>query len=404
MIRKCLPWRKDDNTGEPWQDKDDAGLRNYLSEIYDLSARQVVDDALTQVIHDNAYHPVREYLKALKWDGVKRAETLFIDFLGAKNSQYVKDVTLTWLKAAVARVMHPGIKYDCCVVLSGPQGIGKGTLLNALGRQWYNSSITDIQTKDAMEQLRGSWIVELDEMKAVTKAENDSIKAFLSRRIDRFRPAYGRRMEDFPRQCVFAATTNDRVFLKDRTGGRRFLPVFCTGRSRRILKKLTNEFIDQIWAEVFQTYQKDNDLEISEASTEVARTLQELSTEGSEKKGLVLEYLNTLLPRNWQALDIYDRRDYLDNYDSDNPPENAVKRDRVCALEIWCEVFKGNRVNFRNSEAREINAIMQQIDGWKFVSTVRFGNLYGRQRAYIRVGKDEKNIEKVSNGVNEIFQ
>lgn len=178
MIRKRLPWRKDDNTGEPWQDKDDAGLRNYLSEIYDLSARQVVDDALTQVIHDNAYHPVREYLKALKWDGVKRAETLFIDFLGAKNSQYVKDVTLTWLKAAVARVMHPGIKYDCCVVLSGPQGIGKGTLLNALGRQWYNSSITDIQTKDAMEQLRGSWIVELDEMKAVTKAENDSIKAF----------------------------------------------------------------------------------------------------------------------------------------------------------------------------------------------------------------------------------
>lgn len=404
MIRKRLPWRKEDNTGEPWQDKDDAGLRNYLSEIYDLSARQVVDDALTQVIHDNAYHPVREYLKELKWDGVKRAETLFIDFLGAKNSQYVKDVTLTWLKAAVARVMHPGIKYDCCVVLSGPQGIGKGTLLNALGRRWYNSSITDIQTKDAMEQLRGSWIVELDEMKAVTKAENDSIKAFLSRRIDRFRPAYGRRMEDFPRQCVFAATTNDRVFLKDRTGGRRFLPVFCTGRSRRILKKLTNEFIDQIWAEVFQTYQKDNDLEISEASTEVARTLQELSTEGSEKKGLVLEYLNTLLPRDWQAMDIYDRREYLDNYDSDNPPENAVKRDRVCALEIWCEVFKGNRVNFRNSEAREINAIMQQIDGWKFVSTVRFGNLYGRQRAYIRVNKDEKNIEKAPNGVNEIFQ
>lgn len=255
-----------------------------------------------------------------------------------------------------------------------------------------------------MEQLRGSWIVELDEMKAVTKAENDSIKAFLSRRIDRFRPAYGRRMEDFPRQCVFAATTNDRVFLKDRTGGRRFLPVFCTGRSRRILKKLTNEFIDQIWAEVFQMYQKDNDLEISEASTEVARTLQELSTEGSEKKGLVLEYLNTLLPRDWQAMDIYDRREYLDNYDSDNPPENAVKRDRVCALEIWCEVFKGNRVNFRNSEAREINAIMQQIDGWKFVSTVRFGNLYGRQRAYIRINKDEKNIEKAPNGVNEIFQ
>lgn len=152
-----------------WRDTDDAGLRNYLAKYYDLAARQVIDDALVEVMYKHKTHPVRNYLKNLKWDGVERAETLFIDFLGAEDSQYVKDVTRTWLKAAVARIERPGVKYDSCIVLSGPQGIGKSTILSRLGGKWFNDSIVSFQGKEAMEQLQGSWIIELSEMQASKK-------------------------------------------------------------------------------------------------------------------------------------------------------------------------------------------------------------------------------------------
>lgn len=392
MIRKRLPWRKENNTGEPWQDKDDAGLRNYLSEIYDLSARQVVDDALTQVIHDNAYHPVRNYLKNLKWDGVKRAEMLFIDFLGAEELQYVKDVTRTWLKAAVARIERPGVKYDSCIVLSGPQGIGKSTILGRLGGKWFNDSIVSFQGKEAMEQLQGSWIIELSEMQASTKADNDMIKAFLSCQTDKFRVPYGRRTEEYPRQCVFAATTNDSIFLKDRTGGRRFLPIFCQGGGQRPLSDLTDGFIGQVWAEVKQIYEADQKLYLPADSAKIARELQEAHTEGSEKLGLVLEYLKIPLPANWGDMDIYDRRDYIKHHGEEGYPEGTVTRNRVCALEIWCEVFDGTRQGFRNADAREINGILQQLKGWTEYKDsqgkLRFGNLYGPQRAFIRKKKE----------------
>ena len=168
---------------------------------------------MTEVISRNRFHPVRDYLKGLTWDGTPRAETLYIDYLGAEDSAYTRMVTKQHLKAAVARVMQPGVKFDPCLVLSGPQGIGKPTILAKLGRQWFNDSIVSLQGKDPMEQLQGSWIIELSEMQATNKSENDQIKAFISRQVDKFRAPYGRRTEEFPRQCVFAATTNDYVFL-----------------------------------------------------------------------------------------------------------------------------------------------------------------------------------------------
>lgn len=337
-------------------------------------------------------HPVRNYLKNLKWDGVKRAETLFIDFLGAENSQYVKDVTRTWLKAAVARIERPGVKYDSCIVLSGPQGIGKSTILSRLGGKWFNDSIVSFQGKEAMEQLQGSWIIELSEMQASTKADNDMIKAFLSRQTDKFRAPYGRRTEEYPRQCVFAATTNDSIFLKDRTGGRRFLPVFCAGNGKRPLSDLTDDFIGQVWAEVKQIYEADQKLYLPADSAKTARELQEAHTEGGEKLGLVLEYLKIPLPANWGDMDIYDRRDYIKHHGEEGYPEGMMTRNRVCALEIWCEVFDGTRQGFRNADAREMNGILQQLKGWTEYKDsqgkLRFGNLYGPQRAFIRKKKE----------------
>ena len=393
IVKKDLPWRKKgiDNI---WRDTDDAGLRNYLAKYYDLAARQVIDDALVEVMYNHKTHPVRSYLESLSWDGVKRAETLFIDFLGAEDSQYVKDVARTWLKAAVARIERPGVKYDSCIVLSGPQGIGKSTILGRLGGKWFNDSIVSFQGKEAMEQLQGSWIIELSEMQASTKADNDMIKAFLSRQTDKFRAPYGRRTEEYPRQCVFAATTNDSIFLKDRTGGRRFLPVFCAGNGKRPLSDLTDDFINQVWAEVKQLYETDQKLYLPADSAKTARELQEAHTEGSEKLGLVLEYLDTKLPENWDDMDLYDRRDYLKHHGEEGYPEGTVVRSRVCALEIWCEVFDGTRQGFRNVDAREMNGILQQLKGWEPEGVRATGKIYGKQRSF-------KNIKPVKSAATK---
>lgn len=386
MVKRDLPWRKRDRDIS-WNDTDDASLRNYLSVHYDLTSRQVIDDALSEVMTLNAFHPVREYLDGLTWDGQKRAELVLIDWLGAEECKYTRDATMTLLKAAIARVMTPGVKFDPCLVVSGPQGIGKSTVLRKLGRTWFNDSIISFQGKDAMEQLQGSWIVELSEMQATNKSENDLIKAYISRQVDRFRAPYGRRTAEFPRQCVFTATTNDYIFLKDRTGGRRFWPVFCKGGGRD-LDELTNSYVDQIWAEVYQAWKKNDSLLLPKDSAEVAKRLQETHTEGSEKAGIVAEYLDTPLPEDWNDLDVWARQSYLQSYGSDEAGAGGcMVRDRVCVLEIWCEAFGGNKNNLTNANSRELNAIMQNMDGWepyKNGSRLRFGKFYGTQRAYIR--------------------
>ncbi len=384
MVRKDLPWRKV-GLDRIWRDSDDACLRNYLAAWYGLSGRQIIDDALTEVMGQNAFHPVRDYLRRLVWDGTPRVATLFIDFLGAEDTEFNRGATVLFFKAAVARVIVPGTKFDQCLVLSGPQGIGKSTVLRLMGGPWYSDSLTSLQGKDAMEQLQGALVLELSEMQATSKAENDQIKAFISRTTDRFRVPYGRRTEEFPRQCVFAATTNDAVFLKDRTGGRRFWPVFCLGGGKLPLEALTPEMVDQIWAEVYVLYQKDKSLLLPRHLAETARELQEAHTEGSEKVGLIADYLDKKLPERWDDMDLYERREYLEKYGGEGEPEGTVERQKVCTLEIWCEVFGGTKQNFTNAGARELNGIMQSMAGWKNANSIQqFGNLYGKQRAFVR--------------------
>ena len=378
-----LPWRKLE-VSSVWTDSDDAGLRNFLSLKFQLQGRQIIDDALLQVMEDNAFHPVRDYLKGLTWDGVKRMDTIFSDYLGAEDSHYTRAVARSFLKAAVARVMCPGVKYDYCLILSGPQGIGKSTLLAKLGGEWFNDSLVSIGTKDTLEQLQGSWIIELAEMQATSKAENDALKAFITRQVDKFRKAYGRRTEAYPRQCVFAATTNDSEFLRDRTGGRRFLPVLVNGNGALNAADMET---DQIWAEAMDAYRKDSTLLLDAEARSMAAEMQDAVTEGSEKKGLIEDYLEKRFPECWQKLDLYDRKAYLDSYSEETAEGRPL--DKVCVLQIWVEALGNRKDKFTSANSRELNAIMHRIKGWEPYKNgrgaLRFGNLYGVQKAYIRV-------------------
>lgn len=382
-----LPWRGKDETPY-WTDTDDACLRNYFATKYLIKGKGIIDDALQEVTQDNKFHPVREYLKGLTWDGECRLDTLFIDYIGAEDTEYIRAVTRKWMCGAVARVMDSGVKFDTAMVLYGSQGLGKSLILERLGRKWFNNSLVDIKTKDALEQIQGSWIVELAELAPTYKNDNEIVKAFISRTSDRFRSPYGRRTEEYPRQCVFAGSTNNLMFLKDRTGNRRFWPI--TGDKDRKTKNswdLSKDEIDQLWAEAFAYWSEGETLVLEGALEEEALRIQLSHTEGGELVGLIEEYLDMLLPEDWETMDIYDRRDYVANYGDDDHC-GSVQRERVCALEIWCEVLGGDRKNLQNAKAREIIDILQSIKGWspysKSVGKMRFGKMYGVQRAFIR--------------------
>lgn len=392
-----LPWRGKDETPY-WTDTDDACLRNYFATKYLIKGKGIIDDALQEVTQANKFHPVREYLTGLTWDGECRVDTLFIDYIGAEDTEYIRAVTRKWMCGAVARVMVPGIKFDTAIVLYGAQGLGKSLILERLGRKWFNNSLVDIKTKDALEQIQGSWINELAELAPTYKNDNEIVKAFISRTSDRFRSPYGRRTEEYPRQCVFAGSTNNLMFLKDRTGNRRFWPI--TGDKDRKTKnawELSKDDIDQLWAEAYYYWSNGESLVLEGDLEEEALRIQLSHTEGGELVGLIEEYLDMLLPENWESLDIFDRRDYIRNYGDDDHC-GSVQRERVCALEIWCEVMEGDRKNLQNAKAREITDILQAMQGWspytKGTGKARFGRLYGPQRAFVREGTDLLSIYK----------
>lgn len=392
-----LPWRGKDETPY-WADTDDACLRNYFATKYLIKGKGIIDDALQEVTQANKFHPVREYLTGLTWDGECRVDTLFIDYIGAEDTEYVRAVTRKWMCGAVARVMVPGIKFDTAIVLYGAQGLGKSLILERLGRKWFNNSLVDIKTKDALEQIQGSWINELAELAPTYKNDTEIVKAFISRTSDRFRSPYGRRTEEYPRQCVFAGSTNNLMFLKDRTGNRRFWPI--TGDKDRKTKNawdITQDDIDQLWAEAYYYWANGELLVLEGELEEEALRIQLSHTEGGELVGLIEEYLDMLLPEDWESLDIFDRRDYIRNYGDDDHC-GSVQRERVCALEIWCEVMEGDRRNLQNAKAREITDILQAMRGWapytKGTGKARFGRLYGPQRAFVREGTDLLSIYK----------
>lgn len=378
-----LPWWDWDPNNPGWTDADDAGLRYYLEKCYKIVAKGKVDDAVAFVHEQNSFHPVRDYLSKLKWDGTPRLDTIFIDYLGSDDTKYNRAVARKIFTAAVARVYEPGCKMDYMPVLVGKQGIGKSHLLAIMGGEWFSDSITSIQGKEGYEALQGSWIIEWGELSAAKKADIESMKLFISKQNDRYRKAYARRVTDNPRQCVFVGTTNDDEFLRDYTGNRRFWPMGTdiTKAKKDIFTDLPKER-DQIWAEAVQRY-KDHELLFLDKELQAdAAQVQEDYTYRSVREDLVRDYLDRKLPEDWNKKEIYERQQWL----ADSENVGTVTRDKVCLLEIWCEVFSGNRTNFTNTDQREVKAIMDRV-GWEKAKAPRqCGTNYGKQRVYVRNG------------------
>lgn len=384
VVLDKLPWS--DEINRDWKDDDDAGLRYYIEKAYDITAVNKILDALALCFRNNSFHPVREYLTSLTWDGVERVETLLVDYLGAEDSLYTRAVTRKHMAGAVARIMQPGIKYDYMLTLSGPQGIGKSSLIRILGGDWYNDSLTTVAGKEAYEQLQGSWLMELGELMATKKADIETLKQFLSKNEDIYRVAYGRRTSRFPRQCVFWGTSNDKEFLRDKTGNRRFWPVDCSIQkgTKNIFHELMKER-DQIWAEAVELYKAGEKLYLEGTELEEALRQQEDHSEESAKTGLILEYLDTFIPENWYDLDMYERRNFISGGEFTDTSEATMLRTKVSVIEIWCELLNGDPKQLTPLQSREINDILRSLPGWERAKNpLNFGAAYGRQRAYVR--------------------
>jgi len=380
VIKRNLPWRKIRGVSQ-WVDSDDASLRYYLERIYGLSGKDRIFDAVNVVAQEAAFHPVKEYLEACEWDEVPRVETLLIDYLGAEDNAYTRTVTRKTLAAAVARIYRPGCKFDYMLTLRGKQGIGKSALIAKLGGPWFSDTFTTMQGKEAYEQVIGVWLMEVGELAGMRKAEAETIKLYVSKQTDRFRPAYGRRLQEFPRQCIFIGTTNESQFLRDTTGNRRFWVVDTPNKPRLSLwNDLTPDMVRLIWAEAVQIYEAGEDLFLPPNIEKIAREVQESYEEENPRAGIIADYLDRLLPTDWESMDIYSRRAFLES-----DTKGTIERSTVCALEIWAEVLGGNPEKFDRYAIKEIRDILAQMPEWESQGrTQKTIKPYGRQRYFER--------------------
>lgn len=377
-----LPW--DERTERRvWSDTDDAGVQWYIEKVYGITGKDKVLNAVALCSFKNRFNDVQNYLTSLKWDGTPRLDTLLSDYLGAEDNAYTRQVARKSLTAAVARAMDPGIKYDYMPILAGPQGLGKSTFLRILGRRWFSDSLLTFEGKEACEMIQGVWINELSELNGLSKSEMSAVKQFLSKSEDLFRIPYGRRTDLYPRRCVFFGTTNDAEFLRDATGERRFWPVDVGQHptKKSVFTDLPLE-VDQIWAEAFTAWQLGEFLDLEHEARNMWAEEVKSHKISNSKEGLIREFLERPIPLDWDKRSINERRIYWGGTFGQLQQE-VTKRDKVCAVEIWCECFGSETKYLKQTDTREINNILDGLEGWKKDKKPRyFGKEYGVQRGY----------------------
>lgn len=385
-VLRETPW-KSGNDKRDFSDTDMAGLRVYLETRYRITGSGKIQDAFDTFIEQTAVHSVREYIKSLHWDGVKRIDSAFIDFLGANDTPYIRKSARKIFCAGVARIFSPGIKFDYLPTLIGAQGIGKSTFIRIMGKDWYSDSlkITDMKDKTAAEKILGSWVIEISEMDGMNRTDAGTIKSFLSTKEDKYRPAYGRATVTHKRQSILIGTSNEREFLKDDTGNRRFWPI-DVGKStplKNVFEDL-QKVIDQMWAEAYCYWAMGEQIFPDKEMAEAAEREQEAHKHEDPRKGIIEEFLKIPIPVNWYSMDADSRR----LYDPKTYTGETMERDKICALEIWVECFHRAKADMAQGDTRQINNILVDIlrnkPEWERY-TLRFGGDYGVQRGFFKV-------------------
>ena len=382
-----LPWERPEGNIF-WRDADTAQLKSIIDIRYLPFSSRNHDVAFTKAADDRHFHPVRDYLNSLpEWDGIERVEDLFIRYLQADDTPYVRAVTRKTFAAAVARVYVPGIKFDCVPVLDGDQGIGKSTIVKDLVTPEYYSetlSLTDMDDKSGAEKLQGFWAVEIGELAGMKKADIEKVKAFLSTCDDKYRPSYGKVVESHPRQCIIIATVNgERGYLRDITGNRRFWIIKLHQKKQKKTWDFTPEYRAQFWAEAKEIWKSGEKLYLEGDILEAAEEAQQSAMEVDERVGMVEEYLNTRLPLDWADMDLFQRRSFLQGSEFGMPEHKGVhRRTEVSNAEIWCECYGKSLQELKPTDSYSIAALMSQLPNWERTTSIKRQPIYGRQRLY----------------------
>jgi len=396
----------------PWEEKDWPSYYAYFEPLGFQtrgSHNGILDHALRIVSQENTYHPIRSYLSSLKWDGVKRLDTMFIRWLGAEDTKLDREITRLWMIAGVDRVMRPGCQFDEILITCGPQGIGKSRMLRLLARGFFTNSITALtMDKGTAEKLQGMWIVELGELDGMKKGEQTQIKNFVTATDDRFRGAYARAAVTHPRQCILAGTSNEASFLRDSTGERRYwiMPVTGTGDNGEMVG--FREEVDQLWAEAVAAWKRrmmefrapaqrlediDLCLYLKDPALRRAMDNRQLGYKLPEEDREEIDgYLETLRPANWYDMSAADRRDFISGDWIGDPGVCTLRLDRISVKEIRCELFR-ERVEDtgrKSSRSYRIVDILDSTPGWrkagKYVDKF-YGT--GARQYWVRIGSAE---------------
>lgn len=345
MKRKAPPFAN--GVKGEWTDTDTDRLRIWLSEKYGFTPKNA--DALGAVVvcaEGSPFHPVREYLGAVMWDGKPRVKQWLTNYLGAESTDYHSLVGQMWLIGAIARVMQPPVKVDNVIIFEGLQGLGKSTTLSILAGEWFTDTPLEIGAKDGFQQMQGVWVIELAELDSFNKAESTRAKQFFGASVDKYRPSYGRMVQAFARQCVFAGSTNQESYFKDASGNRRYWPVKCTAVHKEALQRDR----DQLWAEAFMMY---------------------------------LDGVKWWPPDEYKYLFEAEQDDRFEEDVWQEPIERFLRNataDRVNAYDIMTDALGMQAAHMKPPEQKRIGQIMMRL-GWH-KRRARVGN--GRETAYER--------------------
>jgi len=365
-------------TGTAITDTDMNYLLLYLEETYGLTSEKKIAAAIGIVANENGYHPIRDYLNGLSWDGTERIRTCLHHFLGADSDQYTYEALRLFLLGAIHRAFHPGCKFEVMLCLVGGQGAGKSTFfrLLAVKDEWFSDDLRKLDDDNVYRKLQGHWIIEMSEMIATANAKSiEEIKSFLSRQKEVYKIPYETHPEDRLRQCVFGGTSNALDFLPlDRSGNRRFLPVMVYPEQAEVHilddEAASRAYMEQLWAEAMTIY-RSGDFKLS-FSTEMVRYLK--------------EHQRDFMPEDTKAGMI---QAYLDRYTGS----------MVCSKQLFREALNHPFDEPKQWEIREVNDIMNHcVTGWHYFSNPRMFPEYGRQKGWER----ETPATDTSNGAEKI--
>lgn len=365
-----------DCNGE-WCDAADAAILMHIEGAYRIYSEQKYRVAMEALRIKYKINSLQQYLDSLpEWDGVPRIDTILIDCLGAEDDEdgYTREVTRKAFIGAIMRAYEPGCKYDNMLILNGGQNIGKSTFLKQIAikhSEWYTESIKKLENdKDTMEKIQGKWIIEVGELNAMSKADVNAVKLFMSSQYDLYRASYARNAINHPRTCAIFGTTNDGEFLRDTTGNRRFWPVDCY--MKRVPEK-TNwivhelpKIVPQLWAEAIFYYKIGERPYIEdEKIIKAAERVQEEHRIRPVNEGVIVEFVNRKVPKNWKDMDIIARRDFWANNPSAVSNDDLVERDRICAQEVWCELYGKDINDMQRKDTVQINSVLCGLEGYE---------------------------------------